>query len=117
MIYMVLHECCLLPVHAGVPPVPPANIPPFDGSSDAYYAQLQVSSYTAMSALWTFWSKGEFQRQQTWQLTDLAAQAVQVAVRVGVLVVGPALSPNCKWQACFPSPYHRRTCRWVSMKL
>lgn len=44
----------------GVPPVPPANIPPFDGSSDAYYAQLQVSSYTAMSALWTFWSKGLF---------------------------------------------------------
>jgi len=44
--------------YPGVPPVPPANIPPFDGSSDAYYAQLQVSSYTAMSALWTFWSKG-----------------------------------------------------------
>ena len=42
----------------GNPPIPPANLPNFNGSESQYYLELQLSSYTLMSAVWTFYQAG-----------------------------------------------------------
>ena len=44
--------------YTGNPPIPPANLPNFNGSESQYYLELQLSSYTLMSAVWTFYQAG-----------------------------------------------------------
>ena len=41
----------------GTPPIPAAALPAFDGSQSQYYLEVQLSTYTLLSAVWTFQSK------------------------------------------------------------
>lgn len=40
------------------PPITPSTLPPFNANDGSYYGQLQLSSYTAMSAAYTYYSAG-----------------------------------------------------------
>ncbi len=44
--------------YSGNPPVPAANLPPFDGSQSQYYLEIQISTYTFITAVWTFENAG-----------------------------------------------------------
>ena len=41
-----------------MPPVPPPSIPAFNAASSQYYLEAQITPYTLLSAVWTYWNAG-----------------------------------------------------------